>query len=204
MTITLASLRTRVLNSINEAAGTPHSDVQLVEAINYAQREVGLWLNTISKTYLQKNATLVIVVGSTELWTLPSDIDMIVKLEDANKEELHEISFNEIDRDTGYYLMSGKVGIVPNITTAPTLYYVPVLPDLADAPAGAMNSLLPDNFIDLIVFLATSELNRRLNDYDAFRAAMEMYERQKLLMQPRVRRQTTRGGRVNDVRRVNG
>jgi hypothetical protein len=85
--------------------------------------------------------------------------------------------------------------MAPDTVTPGTLYYTPLLADLTIV---APTSELPNQFEWMLTFLASAELNRRLNDYDAFRAAMEMYERQKATMAARVRRQIQKGGRVRD------
>lgn len=193
MAITLAGLKTKVLNTVNESSGSPHSDTQVYECINFAQRDVGLWINSVSKTYLQKSATIAVTAGVA---ALPTDFDMLVSVETSDGKILNEIPVDERKNGTGYVFMHTNLLIYPTtLATSIVLYYVPLLAELT---VGGADSELPDEFEPMLYFLAAAELNRRLNDYDAFRAAMEMYERQQLRMQPRVKRQTQRGGRVRD------
>jgi hypothetical protein len=195
LAITLAGLKTKVLNSINEQAGKPHSDTQLTESINYAQRTVSLWLNSLNKTFLGTSS--VITASPAGTFALPSDFDMAYLVLDSADNELPEISINDKGWKSGYYFTGTNLYVVPTTLTATiTLYYTPILDDLTTGDS----SDIPIQFEWMTVFLATAELNRRMNDFDAFRSAMEMYEREQKDMQSRVRRQTQKGGRVRDVK----
>lgn len=197
MSITLAGLKTKVLNSINEQAGTPHSDDQLIAAINAAQRTVGLWLNVLNRTFLGKSASITASPAGT--FALPSDFDMAFLVLDESENELPEITINDKGMKVGYYFLGTNLYIVPTTLTATiTLYYTPILDDLS----GTDTSSIPDQFEYMMIHYAAAELNARLNDYDAFRLRMEMYEREERKQQARVRRQIQKGGRVRDSKNL--
>lgn len=167
MSITIATLRTKTLNYINEDSGTPWSSTVLDSTINVAQREIALWLIRHEPSFLVSSTTISRTNG-TASYSLPSGFVSVRSVLNGSMMIIPQINHLTREDRTGWYLSGNYIVLQPDtITETVTLEYHTLPDDLSDENT---TSVLPDACEDMIAIRAGVILKGMDEEFDAQKA----------------------------------
>jgi hypothetical protein len=172
---TLANLRTKVRQFIDEKQQANFSDSDINWAINTAQQEVATEISLVDEQYfVNPTPTVITSVAGTRFYALAADVWKVIRLEDVttglridfdNFSNLNNFYQNVIPPIVASSQMGYNASIVGNsfaFTPTPSTngiqaqyWYVPILQDMT---SDSDTSVLPRNFVDLLPIKAAIDM----------------------------------------------